>query len=90
MSRKYIKQAQAWLEERLRGLCGRITPEKRLMVLLLMFGVFGFMAIYIFASAIYNLGKNQGAQIRVEHIKMLELPKSINPLNFNDNATKPE
>ena len=88
MIRKYVVLVQDWVEDNLRRLCGRITPEKRLAVLLIMFGVFGFMSIYIFASALYNIGKNEGQQIQIEHIKMLELQKrdSINQLKFNNNA----
>jgi Conjugative transposon protein TraL len=70
-------------------LCGRITPEKRLVVLLTMFLFFGITSVYIFVSAIYNIGKNEGRQIEIEHIQMLELQKrdSINQLNFHNNGT---
>lgn len=92
MIRKYVVLVQDWVEEKLRHLCGRITPEKRLAVLLIMFSVFGCMSIYIFASALYNIGKNEGQQIEIEHIKMLELQKrdSINQLKFNNNAREQE
>lgn len=88
MIRKYVVLVQDWVDEKLRHLCGRITPEKRLAVLLIMFGVFGFLSVYIFASAIYNIGKNEGRKIEIQHIQMLELQKrdSINQLKFNNNA----
>lgn len=88
MIRKHFKRIQEWIDERLRTLCGRITPEKRLFVLLSMFVVFGVMSIYIFLSAIYSIGKNEERQIEIEHIKVLELQKrdSINQLKFNDHA----
>lgn len=83
-----IRKIQDWVDEKLRRMCGRITPEKRLVVLLGMFAIFGIMSIYIFLSAIYNIGKNEGRQIEIEHIKMLELQRkdSINQLNFYDHA----
>lgn len=83
--RKYIVKVQDWVDDNLRRLCGRITPEKRLIVLLTMFLVFGIASIYIFVSAIYNIGKNEGRQIEIEHIQMLELHKrdSINQFNFD-------
>lgn len=86
--RKFIVKAQDWVDDRLRSMCGRITPEKRLFVILTMFVVFGVMSIYIFASAIYHIGKNEGRQIEIEHIKTLELQKrdSINQLNYYDNG----
>ena len=86
--RKFIVKVQDWVDDRLRRLRGRITPEKRLFVILTMFVVFGFMSIYIFASAIYHIGKNEGRQIEIEHIRTLELQKkdSINQLNYYDNG----
>lgn len=84
---KYVRKVQDWVDDNLRRLCGRITPEKRLVVILTMFVVFGFGSIYIFVSAIYNIGKNEGQRIEIEHIQMLELQKrdSINQLKFNNN-----
>ena len=35
--RNYIEKVQDWADDRLRRMCGRITPGKRLAVLLLMF-----------------------------------------------------
>ncbi len=89
MIRRWIVTIQDWVDDNLRRLCGRITPEKRLVVLLTMFFVFGIASIYIFVSAIYNIGKNEGRQIEIEHIQMLELQKkdSINnQLNFYNNG----
>lgn len=86
--RKYIVRIQDWVDDNLRRLCGRITPEKRLAVLLTMFLFFGITSIYIFVSAIYNIGKNEGQQIEIEHIQMLELQKrdSINQLKFHNDG----
>ena len=77
-----------WVDDHLRRLCGRITPEKRLIVLLTMFLFFGIASVYIFVSAIYTIGKNEGRQIEIEHIQMLELQKrdSINQLKIYDNG----
>lgn len=87
----FIRKIQDWADDSLRRLCGRITPGKRLAVLLTMFVVFGFGSVYIFVSAIYNIGKNEGQRIEIEHIRLLELQKkdSINQLKFNDDGTKP-
>lgn len=83
MIRKFIRHCQDWLEDGLRGLCGRITPEKRLAVLLTIFVLFAFGSIYIFASVIYNIGKNEGRQIEIEHIKTLELQRADSLKQFN-------
>lgn len=89
MIRRWIVTIQDWVDDNLRRLCGRITPEKRLIVLLTMFLLFGIASVYIFVSAIYNIGKNEGRQIEIEHIQMLELQKrdSINQLNFDSYGT---
>lgn len=86
---KYVRKIQDWVDDNLRRLCGRITPGKRLAVLLTMFLFFGIASVYIFVSAIYNIGKNEGQRIEIEHIQMLELQKrdSINQLNIYDNGT---
>lgn len=86
--RKFIVRVQDWVDDNLRRLCGRITPEKRLAVLLTMFLFFGIASVYIFVSAIYNIGKNEGQRIEIEHIQMLDLQKkdSINQLKFNENG----
>lgn len=35
--RNYIEKVQDWADDRLRRMCGRITPGKRLAVILVMF-----------------------------------------------------
>ena len=45
--RNYIERAQDWADERLRRMCGRITPGKRLAVILVMFLLFGGLSVYI-------------------------------------------
>lgn len=92
MIRKYVAAVQGWADGKLRRLCDRIAPEKRLTVLLILLGLFGAMSIYLFASAIYNLGKNEGRQLEIEHTKRLELRQrdSINQLKFNNDAREQE
>ena len=84
--RNYIEKVRDWADDRLRRMCGRITPGKRLAVILLMFFFFGGLSIYITVSSIYNIGKRDGRRLQIEHIKQLPLQgndtiKSINPLN---------
>jgi len=38
--RNYIEKVQDWADDRLRRMCGRITPGKRLAVILVMFFFF--------------------------------------------------
>lgn len=56
-----MTKIQDWADEKLRRLCRRITPGKRLAVLLTMFLFFSIATVYIFVSGIYNMGKNEAA-----------------------------
>ena len=84
--RNYIEKVQDWVDDRLRRMCGRITPGKRLAVILVMFLFFSGLSIYITVSSIYNIGKRDGQRLQIEHIRQLPLhgndtTKSITPLN---------
>ena len=81
--RNYIEKVQGWADDRLRRMCGRITPGKRLAVILVMFLFFGGLSIYITVSSIYNIGKRDGRRLQIEHINQIPLhdSDSINPLN---------
>lgn len=86
---RFIRKIQDWADDSLRRLCGRITPGKRLAVILTMFLFFSIASVYIFVSGIYNIGKNEGRRIEIEHIRLLELQRkdSINnQLKINDNG----
>ena len=81
--RNYIERAQDWADERLRRMCGRITPGKRLAVILVMSLLFGGLSGYITVSSIYHIGKRDGQRLQIEHIRQFPLHggDSINPLN---------
>ena len=86
---RFIRKIQDWADDSLRRLCGQITPGKRLAVILTMFLFFSIASVYIFVSGIYNIGKNEGQRIEIEHIRLLELQRkdSINnQLKINDNG----
>lgn len=90
--RNYIEQAQDWVDERLRRMCGRITPGKRLAVILVMFLLFGGLSIYITVSSIYNIGKRDGQRLQIKHIRQFPLhdSDSINLLNRLNNGRSTE
>ena len=45
--RNYIEKVQDWADDCLRRMCGRITPGKRLVVILVMFLFFGGLRIIV-------------------------------------------
>ena len=80
---KLIVKMQDWTDEKLRHLCGRITPDIRVVIILVMFVVFGGLSVYMTVSSIYNIGKSDGRELGIEHIKRLQLPNDtiMNPFN---------
>lgn len=90
--RNYIEKVRDWADDRLRRMCGRITPGKRLAVILVMFLFFGGLSIYITVSSIYNIGKRDGRRLQIEHIKQYPLhdSDSINLLNRLNNGRSTE
>lgn len=85
-----ITRIQDWADEKLRHLCGRMTPEIRLAVILFMLLFFGGLSIYFTVSSIYRIGKEDGETIRIEHIRQLQLQgkDSTNIFNYQDNGRK--
>nr|WP_294479500.1 TraL conjugative transposon family protein [uncultured Bacteroides sp.] len=80
---KFIVKVQDWADEKLRRLCGCITPDQRVVVILVMFVVFGGLSVYMTITAIYNIGKSDGRQLGIEHIDPMRLKNDsiINPFN---------
>ena len=89
MIRKIINRVSEWLEDRLRSIIGPLSPDARVIVILVMLFVFGAGSIYMTVSSIYNMGKRSGQGMHIEHIKRLELEQmqkadSINQINRFD------
>lgn len=80
---KFIMKAQEWADERLRRLAGRITPDMRVVIVLVMMLAFGGLSVYMTVSAIYRIGRSDGREMGIEHIRRLQLPNDsiINPFN---------
>lgn len=72
-----LKELGYAIEDKLKGLCGEITPDKRITVILIMLLLFTVGSLYFSISSIYNWGKEseRRKQIRIEHIRSLELEK---------------
>ena len=86
MIKKKLIAVRDWMEDSLRSLLGQVTPDGRIIIILIMLFVFSFASIYMTVSSIYNMGKKSGRQMQIEHIERLELEQqqkadSINQLN---------
>ncbi|KAF5054102.1 hypothetical protein DSECCO2_391590 [anaerobic digester metagenome] len=76
MIKKKMTAIGDWMEDSLRSLLGRITPDGRIITIVILLLVFGGGSIYMTVSSIYNMGKkNAQQQMQIEHIKQLELER---------------
>ncbi|GAB6122480.1 TraL conjugative transposon family protein [Dysgonomonas termitidis] len=92
MVKKLFSKINEWLEDILRGLLGRMTPDRRVILIVTMLIVFSGLSVYMTVSSIYNFGRDRGEKMRIEQIETLKLRMeqqrdSINRLNNNYNGT---
>lgn len=73
--KQILKELGYSIDSHLRKLCGDITPEKRITVVIIMILVFTSVNIYFTFSTIYNWGKEKQRreQLQIEHIRQLKL-----------------
>jgi len=76
-----VKQTIENLRERMelsvRRLCGRITPDKRVAVILTMLALFGGGSIWMTVSSIYNFGKEKGRRLEIERIEAVRVQPQV-------------
>lgn len=86
---KFIVKVQDWADEKLRRLTGRITPDQRVVIILVMFVAFGSLSVYMTFASIYNIGKSDGQELGIERINRLQLKNDsiINPFNAGSDGT---
>lgn len=75
MAKKRIRLGTVgeWLEDRLKQLCGEISPDKRIVVTLVMLLLFAGLSLYMTFSSIYRFGKGEGERLNIRHIERLQL-----------------
>ena len=80
---KFITKAQDWADGKLRRLAGRISPDMRVAIILVMLAAFGALSVYMTVAAIYNIGKSDGRELGIEQIDQIRLKNEsiINPFN---------
>ena len=86
---KFIMKTQEWADGKLRRLAGRISPDMRVAIILVMLAAFGALSVYMTVSAIYRIGRNDGREMGIEHIRRLQLPNDsiINPFENREYGT---
>lgn len=70
-----IRKLSDYFDQWLRRMCGRMTPGKRLAVILTMLLTFSFLSVYMTISSIYNMGRRDAEKelLEIEHIRDLDL-----------------
>jgi len=73
MIRKLINKVNEYWEDGLRNLFGRLTPDRRVILIVIMLMIFSGLSIFMTFSSIYNLGKDRGEKMQIDHIERLQL-----------------
>jgi len=79
-----MKCIENWVNrqnERLRCKLDGLSPKMRLAVVLAMFAVFALCALFTLGTALYRIGRSEGRQIEIEHIKQLDLQPRQDSIN---------
>ena len=67
--KKLIQKARDGFEDLIRRICGRITPDRRVGVIVVLFVVFAVVNIWVTFRAIYSIGREN---TRIEKIELRE------------------
>jgi hypothetical protein len=86
MTGKLINKATDWLEDSLRSLFGRLTPDRRVILIVIMLITFSALSIFMTFSSIYNLGKDRGEKMQMEHISRLQF--ELKKIRLNTDSLK--
>ena len=73
MVKRKIKAVAEWVDDRLRYLCGSLSPDGRIIVTLSMFLLLTVLSLYFSISSIYRFGKGSGKKMQIRHIEQLRL-----------------
>ena len=67
------------LVARLKGYLDGLPPETRRRIVLGMLAAFAVLALYTFGKAVYDIGRNDGSRMEIDHAGQVEL--SVKPDN---------
>ena len=62
------------LVERLKGYLDGLPPKTRRRIVLAMLIAFAALALYTFGKAVYDIGRNDGSRMEIDHAGRVELP----------------
>jgi len=71
-----IRKTKDWIEDRLRRICAPMSPDTRILVIVILVAVFAITNFYVVFRAIYNIGREDNkwelidSKIKVPEIEM--------------------
>lgn len=92
--KKLIERLNEWTgtrDERLRVWLAALPERTKIVIVLVIFSVFAIVSLLTFGAALYQIGREDGRQIEIEHIKQFSLPQkqdSIHLFNHYDYGTE--
>ena len=79
-----IHDKKKMLVARLKGYLDGLPPKTRKRIVLAMLAAFAVLALYTFGKAVYDIGRNDGSRMEIDHTGQVEL--SLKP-EVSDNFT---
>lgn len=79
---KTLEKYRKALENHLKKQCDKLTKRQQITTLVVMMSLFAGLALYVFGSAIYNIGINEKQQQRIQ------TPATLQNLNTNNHERK--
>ena len=85
--KKIIKETGEKADDRLRRMCDRLSPKKRIVVVIASLTAFAVIAVYMAISSFYGVGS---PEIEMEHIRQIKFnpqgmyQDSINHFKINN------
>lgn len=83
--RKLIERLNEWSDrqdERLRVWLAALPQRTKIVVVLVIFTFFALCALFTFGAALYEIGRESGRQIEIEHIRQLDLRQQQDSINL--------
>lgn len=84
--KKWLRYVPDKIDCGMRYVCGRMSPDVRLLTIVVLLVGFSALSVYITVSSIYNIGKRKGEQIHIEHLRQLELHRGNRNDSINING----
>lgn len=85
--KKLIERLNEWTDrqdERLRVWLEALPERTKLVVVLVIFSLFAIGALFTFGAALYQIGRENGRRIEIEHIERFNLPQKQDSINLFD------